>query len=42
MAKQICKILTCMVEIIMAILIVGIPVIISVAILVTMWGWLGA
>lgn len=40
MTELICKALTCMVEIIMAILIIGIPVVIGVAILVTLWRWL--
>lgn len=41
MTELICKVLTYMIEIIMAILIAGIPVVIGIAALVTLWRWLG-
>lgn len=41
MTEQICKALTYMIEVIMVILIAGIPVVIGVAALVTLWRWFG-
>lgn len=41
MIELIRKVLTYMVEIIMVILIAGIPVVIGIAALVTLWRWLG-
>lgn len=41
MTELICKALTYMIGIIMIILIAGIPVVIGIAALVTLWRWLG-
>lgn len=41
MTELICKTLTYMIEVIMVILIAGIPVVIGIAALVTLWRWLG-
>lgn len=41
MIELICKALTYMIEVIMVILIAGIPVVIGIAALVTLWRWLG-
>ena len=41
MTDLICKALTYMIGVIMVILIAGIPVVIGVAALVTLWRWLG-
>jgi hypothetical protein len=41
MTEWICKALTYMIEVIMVILIAGIPVVIGIAALVTLWRWLG-
>ena len=41
MTELICKALTYMIEVIMAILIAGIPAVIGIAALVTLWRWLG-
>lgn len=41
MTELICKTLTYMIEVIMVILIAGIPVAIGIAALVTLWRWLG-
>ncbi|WP_337799617.1 hypothetical protein [Phascolarctobacterium succinatutens] len=41
MTELICKALTYMIEVIMVILIAGIPVVIGIAALVTLWRWLG-
>lgn len=41
MIELICKALTHMIEVIMVILIAGIPVVIGIAGLVALWRWLG-
>lgn len=41
MTEWICKALTYMIEVIMVILIAGIPVVIGIAALVTLWRWFG-
>lgn len=41
MIELICKALTYMIEVIMVILIAGIPVAIGIAALVALWRWLG-
>lgn len=41
MTELICKALAYMIEAIMVILIAGIPVVIGIAALVTLWRWLG-
>lgn len=41
MIELICKALTYMIEVIMVILIVGIPVVMGIAALVALWRWLG-
>ena len=41
MIELICEALTYMIEVIMVILIAGIPVVIGIAALVTLWRWLG-
>lgn len=41
MIEMICKALKCMIGVILLILIAGIPVVIGIAALVTLWRWLG-
>lgn len=41
MIELICKVLTYMIEVIMVILIAGIPVVMGIAALVALWRWLG-